>query len=170
MRLHDRADQQRQLTKIDKDIAAMSKRAPELERLAEFLLGPPDKTISKAITKAFNIFIGLSISGFRKVQDAHDRDEQVLRNVQIAFALAAYHHDHGHYPAQLDDLAPKYLPAVPDDLFSGKPLVYRPTSKGYLFYSIGVNGKNEGGRSRDDDPAGDDLPVTMPLPALKPKT
>ncbi len=74
-----------------------------------------------------------------------------------------------HYPAKLDDLAPKYLAAVPDDLFSGKPLVYRPTSKGYLFYSVGVNGKDEGGRSRDDDPPGDDLPVAMPLPALKPK-
>ena len=103
------------------------------------------------------------------MQNACDRDEQVQRNVQVAFALAAYHRDHGDYPAKLDDLAPKYLAAVPDDLFSGKALVYRPTDKGYLFYSVGVNGKDEGGRSFNDDPAGDDLPVSMPLPELKGK-
>ena len=91
------------------------------------------------------------------------------RNLQVAFALAAYHRDHGNYPAKLDDLAPKYLAAVPDDLFSGKALIYRPSEKGYLFYSVGVNGKDEGGRSFDDDPPGDDLPVAMPLPELKPK-
>ena len=47
----------------------------------------------------------------------------------------------GRYPAKLEDLAPAYLAAVPGDLFSGKPLVYKPAEKGYLFYSFGVNGK-----------------------------
>ncbi len=104
-----------------------------------------------------------------KVQHAYDRDEQGQRNEQVAFALAAYRRDHGTYPAKLDDLAPKYLAAVPEDLFSGRALVYHPSEKGYLFYSVGVNGKDDGGRSYDDDPPGDDLPVSMPLPALKPK-
>ena len=120
MRLHDRADQQRQLTKIDKDIAAMTKRAPEPERIARFLLGSPGQTVSKAIADTFQIFIGLSIDSIRRVQDSLDRNEQVQRNVQIAFALAAYKSDHGNYPAKLDDLAPKYLATVLDDLFSGK--------------------------------------------------
>jgi hypothetical protein len=61
------------------------------------------------------------------------------------------------------------LAAVPNDLFSGKPLVYRPAEKGYLLYSVGLNGKDEGGRSYGDDPPGDDLSVRMPLPELKPK-
>ena len=61
----------------------------------------------------------------------------------------------------------KSLTAVPNDLFSGKALVYRPMEKGYLFYSVGVNGKDEQGRSFDDDPPGDDLVVRMPLPELK---
>ena len=103
------------------------------------------------------------------MQNAYDRDQQMQQNVQVAFALAAYHRDHGNYPAKLDDLAPKYLAAVPDDLFSGKALIYRPTEKSYLFYSVGVNGKDDGGRSTNDDPAGDDLPVTIPQPELKKK-
>ena len=104
-----------------------------------------------------------------KVQNAYDRDEQVQRNLQVAFALAAYRRDHGSYPAKLDDLAPKYLAAVPDDLFSGQAVLYRLSDKGYLLYSVGVNGEDEGGRPFDDEPAGDDLPVRMPLPELKPK-
>ena len=55
-----------------------------------------------------------------------------------------------------------------DDLFAGRPLVYRPSGAGYLLYSVGVNGKDEGGRWTDDDPPGDDLRVRMPLPDLKP--
>jgi hypothetical protein len=169
MRIMDRPDRQRELKRIEQDIVALNNRAREPARLAEILLGPPDKTVSNGIIQSFDDFIGGSIVAFRVLQDSHDRDEQVQRNEQIAFALAAYRRDHGDYPAKLDDLAPKYLPAVPDDLFSGGPLIYRPSDKGYLFYSIGVNGFDEGGRSRDDDRPGDDLPVSMPLPELKAK-
>src|SRR5260370_6364532 len=52
----------------------------------------------------------------------------------IAFALAAYQRDRGSYPKTLDELAPKYLAKVPNDYFTGKPLVYRPNEKGYLLY------------------------------------
>jgi hypothetical protein len=38
-----------------------------------------------------------------------------------------------------------------------------------LFYSVGANGIDDGGRWLDDDPPGDDPGVRMPLPELKPK-
>ena len=53
------------------------------------------------------------------------------------------------------------------DFHSGKELIYKPTEKGYLFYSVGPNGKDDGGRWYDDDPPGDDIRVKMPLPELK---
>jgi hypothetical protein len=84
----------------------------------------------------------------------------------VAFALAAYRADHGSYPKTLAELAPKYLKQVPGDLFSGKELIYHPTETGYLFYSVGVNGK-EGGKLITDEPPGDDLGVRLPLPELK---
>ena len=46
----------------------------------------------------------------------------------------------GRYPKELDALAPKYLAKLAADLFSGKPLIYRPGEKGYLLYSVGANG------------------------------
>lgn len=99
-----------------------------------------------------------------RMKQAADRTEQTNRNTRLAFALAAYRAHHGRYPEKLTDLA--YLGDVPDDLFSGKPLVYRPSSDGYVLYSVGANARDDGGRGPDDTPPGDDLSVRMPLPPL----
>ena len=49
-------------------------------------------------------------------------------------------------PDSLAQLVPKYLAAFPDDPYDGKPLSYKkPTSKGYLVYSIGRNRVDDGG-------------------------
>jgi hypothetical protein len=112
-----------------------------------------------------DVLISLLVPAQRKVQAAADRVEQVERNLHLAFALAAFQRDNGKYPDKLDALAPKYLKAIPLDLFSGKPLVYQPKDGGYLLYSVGPNGKDEGGLTVVDDPPGDDLVVRMPLPA-----
>ena len=84
-----------------------------------------------------------------------------------AFALEAYRRDEGRYPAKLGALAPRYLRAIPGDLFGSGPLTYRPTKDGYLLYSVGLNGEDDGGRWSDDDPPGDDLRVRMLAKQLK---
>jgi hypothetical protein len=122
----------------------------------------------KRVGKAFGD-LTMSIGFIRNRQNAIDRTEQTLRNLHVAFALAVYRGEGGRYPARLEELAPKYLAAVPSDLFSGKALVYRPFEGGYLLYSIGVNGKDEGGRRGDDNPPGDDLRVLLPLPDWQPR-
>jgi hypothetical protein len=58
-------------------------------------------------------------------------------------ALRMYHLDHGQFPERLEDLVPDYLPAVPEDPFSGHPLVYRRQADGYVLYSVGLE-KNAG--------------------------
>ena len=84
---------------------------------------------------------------------------------KLAFALAAYHADHGSYPAKLSDLMPKYVNALPKDIFTGSDLHYRREGNGYLLYSVGVNGKDDGGKGEEDAKNGeswDDLTVCMP--------
>jgi hypothetical protein len=98
----------------------------------------------------------------RNVADAADRVAQTHDNVLAAFALAAYHRDNGKYPGKLDALAPKYLPKAPADLFSGGALVYTPTADGYLLYSVGINEKDDGGRTAEEQAGCDDLVVRMP--------
>jgi hypothetical protein len=91
--------------------------------------------------------------------------------IRLAFALAAYRADHGAYPAKLADLAPKYVAEVPKDIFNASELHYRQEGGGYLLYSVGVNGKDDGGKGYDDRKKGedwDDLAVRVP-PATAPK-
>jgi hypothetical protein len=102
-----------------------------------------------------------------KIGNAVDRGVQQNQNLHLAFALAAYHADHKKYPAALADLVPKYIDKIPDDLFSGKPLIYKPTGAGYLLYSVGVNGADDGGKTFGDTPPGDDLVVRMPSAKAK---
>jgi hypothetical protein len=101
--------------------------------------------------------------GAWRAQQSIDRTEQSMRNLQIAFALVAHERDNKSYPKTLDALAPKYLPKVPDDLFTGKPLVYRPTEKGFLLYSFGPDGKDDEGRGTKDEPEGDDIAIRIPV-------
>jgi hypothetical protein len=61
-------------------------------------------------------------------------------------ALRAYAADHGGFPARLDNLAPKYLDRIPADRFSGGALVYRPAEKEFVLYSVGKDGRDDGGK------------------------
>ena len=105
------------LSKFEEDLKALKKQATEPENLAKLVLDKdaPRKGAGKVIG---DVLIGLLLPAVRKVQSACDRAEQVQRNLRVAFALAAYRADRGRYPAKLDDLAPKYLAAVPGDVFS----------------------------------------------------
>jgi hypothetical protein len=111
--------------------------------------------------------VNLMQPAIERLQQMNDRWEQEHRNLQIAFALAACRADTGKYPGQLDKLSPKYLAKIPEDLFTGKPLVYRTNGDGYLLYSFGINEKDDQGRDYDDEPRGDDIRIQMPLPSLK---
>ena len=71
--------------------------------------------------------------------------------VQLAFALAAYRHQHGAYPNDLAKLAPKYIDTIPTDPFTGGDLHYRLEDGGYLLYSVGPNGKDDGGRNFNEE-------------------
>lgn len=61
-------------------------------------------------------------------------------------ALRAYDLEKGHYPATLSQLVPAYLPAVPVDPFAdGLPLKYKLYDKSFILYSVGPDGKDDGG-------------------------
>ena len=70
----------------------------------------------------------------------------------FAFALARYHNDHAAYPRRLAELSPKYMAEVPKDPWSDREYLYRPKDNGYLLYSVGRNGKDDGGINSLDDP------------------
>jgi hypothetical protein len=85
----------------------------------------------------------LSLSGvIRKVM----RVEVAKQTIITAIALKRYQLKHGKYPVTLDSLMPKFLASIPLDPVDGEPLRYRLNADGtFLLYSIGENGKDDGG-------------------------
>lgn len=72
---------------------------------------------------------------------------EITRQLTItAIALRRYRLRHGDYPADLSALAPEFLSAIPRDPVDGQPLRYRRNPDGtFLLYSIGKDGKDNGG-------------------------
>ena len=95
------------------------------------------------------------------------RTMQSSANLRIAFALACYRAKHNRYPVRLEELSPAFLKRIPKDVFTGEELRYRRQADGYLLYSVGINGKDDGGRTATKrlGDTSDDLRVLMPLPA-----
>jgi hypothetical protein len=54
----------------------------------------------------------------------------------------------GKLPERLTELVPQFLPDVPIDPFDGKPLRYHHLAKGYVIYSIGIDGHDGGGKEK----------------------
>jgi hypothetical protein len=165
MRENDRGPREKKLRRLFQEVSQLRADVTSDESKRKLVFGGP-ATRGKVVG---DILLSLIFPAMRKSQITADQAQQTQDNLLFAFALAAYQRDHGSYPKKLDDLAPKYLANIPPDLFTSKPLVYRPGEKSYLLYSFGVNGKDDGGRGSEDDPPGDDLSVRMPLPELPKK-
>jgi hypothetical protein len=124
---------------------------------------------------------------------AQDRANARLDLLRLAAALAVYRAEHGDYPQKLDDLVPGVLEMLPVDLYHAKPFIYKRIDDGYLLYSPGGNGQDDGGsngqmrvfegRALDEAnnsaaqppqpaiPSGaDDIAIRVPRPPLKPPT
>jgi hypothetical protein len=161
-RIADRIQRERELKEIQNEFGAIVTHTVTTEPLERLLMGPKSRGELSG-----DLIITQLHPGFAKVLDKADDCEQSNRNLILAFALAAFHADHGRYPAKLAELAPKYIEKTPDDVFSGKPLIYRLVGAGYLLYSVGPDGVDDDGRSYDDEPRGDDIVVRMPVPEPK---
>src|SRR4029079_8076703 len=61
-------------------------------------------------------------------------------------AIQLYRAEEGKLPNKLDDLTPRYLKEIPNDFFTDKMPIYRPSGDTYLLYSVGSHGIDNGGR------------------------
>lgn len=79
--------------------------------------------------------------------EAQGRNQNLLRELRIANALAEYRDVHGREASSLDDLD---LPReVTIDTYSGQPLKLKHTDDGWLIYSVMQNGIDDGGDFTD---------------------
>ncbi len=95
----------------------------------------------------FTTMFRINLAPVRCKYTSNEAGDALLRT---ALALRVYHLKNHDYPANLAALVTaKILPAVPDDPFAlpGTPLAYRRAAGDhYVLYSIGPDGKDDGGR------------------------
>jgi hypothetical protein len=81
----------------------------------------------------------------------------------MACALERFHRENKRYPESLDQLTPKFLPKPLLDPITGEPQKYRLTLEGsYVLYSIGRDGKDDGGSSAKVEKEPQDWVWTLP--------
>ena len=159
MRKPTRAQRRNALADIDRDIAEMSKKAHDPSALAWSFLAGPRRAASQF---AGQLLVSLLLPAVSSASEAEDRWTMQWQVHELAFALAAYHADHGAYPAKLADLKPKYVPKIPTDMFNhDADLHYTRKGDGYRLYSVGPNGIDNGGRGyadreKSNDPSASD--------------
>jgi hypothetical protein len=73
-----------------------------------------------------------------------------LRLATTALAVEQFRNQNGRVPQKLEELAPAFLPEVPEDPFTGSELLYHPVPKGYVIYSVGRDLIDDGGKEEPD--------------------
>jgi hypothetical protein len=162
-----RAERVKALADCDAEIKKLAASSRDPKTFAWAILGG-QKAASEQVGR---ILVCLLLPAVSAALDAEDRMAMQQAENDLAFALAQYRADRGSYPAKLADLTPKYVAKLPQDIFNNDAdLKYRVENGGYLLYSVGPNGKDDGGRGRDDcknNEGWDDLTVRMPAAAKR---
>jgi hypothetical protein len=114
--------------------------AAEQAFAAESRALPEDAVATRALLPALD-----------KVAVAERRRLAHVRCMIAALAAERYRLAHGAWPESLDRLTPALLTEVPLDPFDGEPLRYRRFAEGVVVYSVGEDGRDDGGQVRPEE-------------------
>ncbi|MCC7475565.1 MAG: hypothetical protein IT425_09230 [Pirellulales bacterium] len=118
----------------------------DVSRTVGSLLNPSVRSDAVA-----SVWLGLFLPALQAVDSAQNRVNTKLDLLRLAAALAVYRAEQGDYPQKLDELVPGVVEKLPVDLYHAKPFVYTKTKDGYLLYTLGENGIDEGGSHEKDN-------------------
>ena len=119
-----------------------------------------DAFVVKGSRRPYQFLAGIMIPALLKQHTQAASRQVALDEAQVACALERFRLARKAYPENLGELIQVGLiKEVPVDVPAGGPLHYTPIGRdGYVLYSVGSNGKDEGGRvatRRDDFSTGD---------------
>jgi len=120
-----------------------------------------------AATSKIHVLLHIFAPAFSRVTTLDIRSLAQLRTARAALAIQRYRLATSKLPDALADLVPTYLDAVPKDPFDGKDLRYKKLETGFVVYSIGEDGSDDGGkerppkRQRRHEPANWDVTFTI---------
>jgi hypothetical protein len=126
------------------------------------LVLPPRARSDELSRRLGNFLLSILLPSIGKVDELRTHALMHRRLEELAFALAIWRAEKGSYPEALSALSPDYVVDVPIDYFTGQPLRYLPGQSGYVLYSLGPNGVDDGGlESSDENPSADDIVVRV---------
>ncbi|UCG46280.1 MAG: hypothetical protein JSU94_12320 [Phycisphaerales bacterium] len=99
-------------------------------------------------TPKIHALVRAIVPAFSRVVTIDVREMAALRTAHAAIAVERYRLATAELPQMLAELVPTYLDAVPKDPFDGNDLRYRPLEAGFIVYSVGEDGKDDGGTER----------------------
>ena len=85
-----------------------------------------------------------------KALTKHFEIEALVAATGCALAIERFRLTHGRQlPRSIAALVPDLLPSIPRDVFDDQPLRFRPLTNGFVVYSIGIDGVDNGGLERN---------------------
>jgi hypothetical protein len=96
------------------------------------------------------VFSRMLLPAIVNVRQAGLRHREKLITARLGMRVDRYFAEHGEFPQSLDVLVDEKLTTVPTDLYIGKPHLYRLLPDGFVIYSVGPNGIDEGGAQTPD--------------------
>jgi hypothetical protein len=94
----------------------------------------------------------ISIPNFSRAAQTAIRAETERQLTLAALAITRFEMRHGKFPSGFEELVPEFLAAEPWDPMSGKPLGYRLKDGGFVVYSVGEDGIDNGGDATPTPP------------------
>ena len=152
------ADQRLMLETFDQAIELADKDTPEALTRARQVF---DKAVGKADRFPPKIFSGMLLPSGRtpnRFASLEGRRRAAITAMAVQkFRLA----QNGALVERLEELVPRFLPSVPLDPYDGQPLRYKRLSSGFVVYSIGADGRDNGGLERPTRGAAKDFDDTF---------
>jgi hypothetical protein len=117
----------------------------------EFQADPETQRIFQTPT-GFGTLADLLLPSIQATYEAVNRATATMRSLRVYNALRKYVDTNGRDPSGLADLG---LPAnATIDPFTGKPLILKHTGDGWIVYSVGRDGHDDGGSLKDQKDCG----------------
>jgi hypothetical protein len=114
-----------------------------------------------------HIYTRLFLPGFSRCTTIDVRIAAQLRTAQTGLAVQRYRLASDRLPDSLAELVPTYLDAVVKDPFDGKELRYKKLETGFVVYSIGEDGNDDGGKEKPREKSSYDAPVDVTFIVLR---
>ena len=95
---------------------------------------------------SYKILAQITVSAQLAAIEAFNSAEIHAQNARQALALKRYKQAHGQYPDQLQQILSGEFKELPRDSFNGEPFHYKKEGDGFLLYSVGRNGIDDGGQ------------------------